>query len=57
VSDHDRLALELPAGTHRVELSYRPSMLWPSLALSLLGVALALVLARHGRRLVRGNPV
>jgi hypothetical protein len=47
VSDHGRLALRLPAGRRRVELRYRPEMLWPSLALSALGALLALSIWRR----------
>jgi hypothetical protein len=47
-SDRGRLALELPAGTHRVELEYRPRMLWPSITLSLIGALFAILLARFG---------
>jgi uncharacterized membrane protein YfhO len=49
--DVGRLALELEAGTHRVELVYRPPMLWASITLTLLGIVLALLLARFGKLL------
>jgi hypothetical protein len=57
VSDRGRLAIDLPMGMHRVELSYRPTMLWRSIALSLLGVLLALLLASYGDRLARYSGV
>jgi hypothetical protein len=52
-SEQGRLAVDLPSGSQHVVLSYRPSMLWPSLALSLLGVVLALLLLRYGECVAR----
>jgi hypothetical protein len=49
VEDGGKLAIDLPAGKHRVELSYWPATLLPGASLSLLGVLLALVVWRFGR--------
>jgi hypothetical protein len=54
-SDAGRLALELNAGTHRVVLVYRPPMLWASISLTLIGIVLALLLARFGSRFTRSG--
>jgi hypothetical protein len=45
-----RLAVELPAGRHDVEIKYAPRSLGPSVAASALGVVVALVLLRQVRR-------
>jgi hypothetical protein len=52
-SDKGRLALELPAGTYSVAFVYRPLMLWPSVTLGLIGLVLALIVARFGRLILR----
>jgi hypothetical protein len=49
VEDGGLLAVDLPAGTHRVEGRYAPPELPLTVALFLLGVLLAGLLVRHGR--------
>jgi hypothetical protein len=54
VEDHGRLALDLPAGSHRLELRYRPAELLPSAAISCVGLMLLGGLAlRRGPRTPR----
>jgi uncharacterized membrane protein YfhO len=54
------LAVDLSAGTHRLQLVYRPRTLVPGIALTLLGCVLALGLVRFGRfdraAAARANP-
>jgi hypothetical protein len=40
--DAGRIAVDLKPGRHRIELDYLPPTLWPSVAISLLGVSIAL---------------
>jgi uncharacterized membrane protein YfhO len=46
VEDRGRLAVDLPGGTHYIELTYAPAWFWPSAALSLVGLALSLLQLR-----------
>jgi hypothetical protein len=46
VADRGRLAVDLPAGTHHIEVTYAPEWLLPSAALSLVGLALSLLALR-----------
>ncbi|MDH5675475.1 MAG: hypothetical protein OEZ06_25355 [Myxococcales bacterium] len=48
--DRGRLALDLPAGNHRIDASYRPADLPWSALTSLLGLVLGYLLFRRGRR-------
>jgi len=50
VNDHGRLAVDLPAGRHRLELVYRPAELIPSAAVSGIGVGLVVLLSWLGPR-------
>jgi hypothetical protein len=49
VDDAGRLAIDLPAGRHRVEMRFRPAQLAASLALSALGLCGALLIAASAR--------
>lgn len=55
VDDAGRVAVDLPAGRHRVEMRYRPALLAPSLVLSAAGVlgALLIAVSARVRRLLR----
>ncbi len=55
VDDAGRLAVDLPAGRHRVEMRFRPAQLAASLALSALGLcgALAIAVSARIRRALR----
>jgi hypothetical protein len=50
VSDHKRVALDLPAGQHRVELRYRPPEFAPTAAISGIGLALIVGLLLYLRK-------
>ena len=47
------LAIDLPAGEQHVALTYRPTMLWQSLSISMLGCMFAWLLLRFGPALER----
>jgi hypothetical protein len=49
VDDAGRLAIDAPAGRYRLEVVFRPPLLWPSLALSAVGCLLALLLVSSRR--------
>jgi hypothetical protein len=55
VDDAGRLAVDVPAGRHRLEVQFRPPHLAPALTLSTLGLALsiALLASRRLRRALR----
>ena len=55
VDDNGRLAIDLPAGRHRLDVRFRPALLLPSLVLSALGalLAAAVTLSRALRRALR----
>ena len=55
VDDGGRLAVELPAGRHTVHVRYEPESLTTAIALSSIGLALALLGWALGRRRSRGG--
>jgi uncharacterized membrane protein YfhO len=51
VQDRGRLALDLPAGKHQIQVRYRPAVLVPSAAISCGGLSLlGMLFARRRRR-------
>ena len=49
VDDQGRLALDLPAGEHDIEIAYHPADLPWSIVATVLGLLAALALARFGK--------
>ncbi len=56
VDDAGRLAVDLPAGTHALDIVYLPPTLVPSVLLTLLGLLLTLLVWRFAGRLASAAP-